>query len=113
MMLLCAPTGQAAKRIKEATGSKAKIIKRMLEIDPSSFSFKRNEENSLDCDPLNASVWTPFGTSRFFAQRTAAVLAPVAPGKPMQNGFVESFNGQMRDDCLNENLFNSLRHAQN
>jgi putative transposase len=41
------------------------------------------------------------------------VLAPVAPGKPMQNGFVESFNGQIRDDCLNENLFNSLRHAQN
>ena len=28
----------------------------------------------------------------------------IAPGKPMQNGFVESFNGRMRDELLNENL---------
>ena len=35
----------------------------------------------------------------------------IAPGKPMQNGFVESFNGRLRDECLNEHLFNSLRHA--
>ncbi len=26
----------------------------------------------------------------------------IAPGKPMQNGFVESFNGRLRDECLNE-----------
>ena len=37
----------------------------------------------------------------------------IAPGKPMQNGFVESFNGRMRDECLNEHLFPSLRHARN
>ncbi|GAB5460705.1 MAG: hypothetical protein HoeaKO_07960 [Hoeflea alexandrii] len=30
-----------------------------------------------------------------------------APGKPMQNGFVESFNGSFRDECLNETLFSS------
>ena len=35
----------------------------------------------------------------------------IAPGKPMQNGFVESVNGRMRDECLNEHLFDSLRHA--
>ena len=29
----------------------------------------------------------------------------IAPGKPMQNGFVESFNGRLRDECLNEHLF--------
>ncbi|XCC97817.1 IS3 family transposase (plasmid) [Salipiger sp. H15] len=34
-----------------------------------------------------------------------------APGKPMQNGFVESFNGRLRDECLNEHLFANLRHA--
>jgi transposase InsO family protein len=33
------------------------------------------------------------------------------PGKPMQNGFVESFNG--RDECLNERLFTIYRHARN
>ena len=36
----------------------------------------------------------------------------IAPGKPMQNGFVESFNGRLRDECLNETLFSSLRHAR-
>ena len=37
----------------------------------------------------------------------------IAPGKPMQNGFVESFNGRLRDECLNEHLFETLRHARN
>lgn len=36
----------------------------------------------------------------------------IAPGKPMQNGFVESFNGRLRDECLNEHLFRSLHHAR-
>ena len=36
----------------------------------------------------------------------------IAPGKPMQNGFVESFNGRLRDECLNEHLFPTLRHAR-
>ena len=36
----------------------------------------------------------------------------VAPGKPMQNGFVESFNGRMRDELLNESLFLGLDHAR-
>lgn len=36
----------------------------------------------------------------------------IAPGKPMQNGFVESFNGRLRDECLNETLFVSLGHAR-
>lgn len=36
----------------------------------------------------------------------------IAPGKPMQNGFVESFNGRLRDECLNEHLFSSLPTAR-
>ncbi len=36
----------------------------------------------------------------------------IAPGKPMQNGFVESFNGRLRDECLNEHLFSSYAHAR-
>ena len=35
----------------------------------------------------------------------------IAPGKPMQNGICESFNGRMRDEFLNETLFASLDHA--
>ena len=35
----------------------------------------------------------------------------IAPGKPMQNGFVESFNGRLRDECLNEHLFANLNRG--
>ena len=36
----------------------------------------------------------------------------IAPGKPMQNGICESFNGRMRDELLNETLFCGLDHAR-
>ena len=36
----------------------------------------------------------------------------IAPGKPMQNGYIESFNGRMRDELLNESLFFGLAHAR-
>jgi putative transposase len=36
----------------------------------------------------------------------------IAPGKPMQNGFIESFNGRLRDELLNETLFSSLSQAR-
>lgn len=36
----------------------------------------------------------------------------IAPGKPQQNAFIESFNGRLRDECLNETLFTSLRHTR-
>ncbi|ANK81859.1 MAG: integrase [Rhizobiales bacterium NRL2] len=36
----------------------------------------------------------------------------IQPGRPMQNGYVESFNGRMRDELLNETLFLSLAHAR-
>ncbi len=36
----------------------------------------------------------------------------IAPGKPTQNGYVESFNGRMRDELLNETLFLSLDQAR-
>ena len=51
-LLLCAPTGRAAKRMTEATGVEAKTIHRLLEVDPNSGGFKRNADNSLDCDLL-------------------------------------------------------------
>jgi exodeoxyribonuclease V alpha subunit len=51
-LLLCAPTGRAAKRMTEATGVEAKTIHRLLEVDPKSGGFKRNPDNPLDCDLL-------------------------------------------------------------
>jgi exodeoxyribonuclease V alpha subunit len=49
---LCAPTGRAAKRLCESTGLQAKTIHRMLETDPRTGRFRRNEEVPLDCDLL-------------------------------------------------------------
>jgi exodeoxyribonuclease V alpha subunit len=51
-LLLCAPTGRAAKRMSEATGLEAKTIHRLLEIDPKTGGFRKNNENPLDCDML-------------------------------------------------------------
>ena len=36
----------------------------------------------------------------------------IQPGQPAQNAFIESFNGRLRDECLNETLFSSLRDAR-
>ena len=51
-LLLCAPTGRAAKRMTEATGVEAKTIHRLLEVDPKGGGFKRNADYPLDCDLL-------------------------------------------------------------
>ena len=51
-LLLCAPTGRAAKRMTEATGVEAKTIHRLLEVDPKGGGFKRNADHPLDCDLL-------------------------------------------------------------
>jgi AAA domain/UvrD-like helicase C-terminal domain len=51
-LLLCAPTGRAAKRMTEATGVEAKTIHRLLEVDPRSGGFKRNADYPLDCELL-------------------------------------------------------------
>ena len=39
-------------------------------------------------------------------------LIHIQPGKPMQNGHVESFNGRLRDECLNANWFRNLADAR-
>jgi exodeoxyribonuclease V alpha subunit len=49
---LCAPTGRAAKRLSESTGLEAKTIHRLLETDPRTGAFRRNEKSLLECDLL-------------------------------------------------------------
>ena len=51
-VLLCAPTGRAAKRMHETTGQEAKTIHRLLEVNPIGGGFKRNADNPLECDLL-------------------------------------------------------------
>jgi exodeoxyribonuclease V alpha subunit len=51
-ILLCAPTGRAAKRISETTGLEASTIHRLLEFDPTAHGFRRGAELPLECDLL-------------------------------------------------------------
>ncbi len=41
-----------------------------------------------------------------------AELRLIQPGKPTQNGFIESFYGRFRDECLNEHWFSDISHAR-
>jgi putative transposase len=47
-----------------------------------------------------------------WSERTGVRLRFIEPGKPVQNAFMESFNGKFRDECLNLHWFRSLRHAR-
>jgi len=47
-----------------------------------------------------------------WSQEAAIDWHYIAPGKPTQNAFIESFNGRLRDELLNEVLFTSLAHAR-
>lgn len=47
-----------------------------------------------------------------WAHRNGVALKLIEPGKPNQNAYVESFNGRLRDECLNEHWFISLAHAR-
>ena len=42
----------------------------------------------------------------------SVTLRLIQPGKPNQNAYIESFNGRLRDECLNEHWFTSLVHAR-
>ena len=54
-------------------------------------------------------------TSRTFmawAHRHSVKHILIEPGRPMQNGYIESFNGRFRDECLNEQWFETLHQAR-
>jgi len=47
-----------------------------------------------------------------WAYRKGVKLNFIRPGKPIENAYIESFNGRLRDECLNTNWFLSLKHAR-
>ena len=70
---------------------------------------QRPQPRSLRCDN------GPEFRSRYFnawciSKRIG--LEYIAPGRPMQNGYIESFNGKFRDECLNEHWFETLHQAR-
>lgn len=60
-------------------------------------------ENGTELTSLAMLAW---------ASTTRVQLHYIAPGKPTQNAFIESFNGKFRDECLNDNVFATLAEAR-
>jgi putative transposase len=47
-----------------------------------------------------------------WAYRKGVKLNFIRPGKPIENAYAESFNGRLRDECLNTNWFMNMKHAR-
>ena len=61
-----------------------------------------------DLHPILTHVYTPillWGAGDVRSDRRSVTLDFIHRGKPVENGFVESFNGRLRDECLNANQF--------
>jgi hypothetical protein len=61
--------------------------------------------------PSFRSLINPVAVNQWAYQR-GVQLHFIDPGKPVQNAFIESFNGKFRDECLNENWFMSLAETR-
>ena len=60
-------------------------------------------DNGTEFTPNHCDAW---------AYARGIQLDFIAPGKPMQNGFIESFNGRFRDECLNSEWIHTLAEAR-
>jgi putative transposase len=70
---------------------------------------QRGAPETLRCD--NGPEFTS-GHFLSWCEEHKVPVIHIAPGKPMQNGHVESFNGRFRDECLNANWFATLQDAK-
>jgi putative transposase len=75
-------------------------------------------ERVLSEGPRPRSITVDHGTEfqsralEDWAYRRGVALDFIRPGKPVENAFIESFNGRLRDECLNVHQFASLAEAQ-
>ena len=72
--------------------------------------FERGAPNTIVSD--NGTEFTSMAVQKW-VQETGIDWHYIAPGKPQQNAFIESYNGKLRDECLNETLFSTLAEARN
>ena len=72
----------------------------------------------LDGEPRPRSITVDHGTEfqsralEDWAYRRGVQLDFIRPGKPVENAFIEAFNGRLRDECLNVHQFTSIADAQ-
>lgn len=70
---------------------------------------QRGKPNTIVSD--NGTEFTSMAILKW-SEEKAVEWHYIQPGKPQQNGFVESFNGSFRDECVNETLFSTLSEAK-
>jgi putative transposase len=91
--------------IEVNTGLSGRQVTRVLE----RAMADRGKPRTVRCDN------GPEFTSRHFigwCEEQHITLLHIQPGRPMQNGYIESFNGRLRDECLNANWFLNLGDAR-
>ena len=66
---------------------------------------------NLALSEFGLAIVNPF-SNVYFDHSVGAKTAYIEPGSPWENGYCESFNGRMRDELLNGEIFYSLREAQ-
>ena len=99
------------RRVCDLVGVDAKIVRRERLADHADIRKKMHEI---------AEKRRRFGYRRIgvmlerdgFTSDTGVAWHYIDPGKPQQNGLIESFNGSLRDECLNEEIFDSLADAR-
>jgi transposase InsO family protein len=71
-----------------------------------------SERRALRVMDMSASAWRYLPKVMLnWAHGRGVTLLLIEPGKQNQNAYIESFNGRLRDECLNEHWFTSLTHA--
>jgi putative transposase len=70
---------------------------------------ERGKPEAIVCD--NGTEFTSV-TLAGWSYRNGVPLQFIRPGKPVENAFIESFNGRVRDECLNASIFNDLKQAR-
>lgn len=71
--------------------------------------FLRGKPKAIICD--NGPEFTSIAMDQWSYQKGVELMF-ITPGKPLENAFVESFNGKFRDECLNEHWFMNLHDAR-
>ena len=107
--VLCAPTGRAAKRLSEVSEREAKTIHRLLEFDPNSGLFRRN-----DSDPIEADIVIVDEVSMVDTQLFASLLAALKPESQLVLvGDVDQLPsvgpGQVLRDLIESKSFTTIR----
>lgn len=110
-ILLCSPTGKAAKRLSEATGRGASTVHRLLEYNPSG-GFQRNFENPLECDLIIVDEASMLDISLFYALvRALPVRAHLLLVGDIHQ--LESVGpGSVLKDLIDSGVFNVVRLEQ-